>query len=153
MIERSIQFPFFLWLGVINNDWKIHPNSEKNHFGYGAQNTKEPTGLVSYPFFRTVTWAGCLMRSFYKISTKPILPSLTPFPTNGMKRSKNSRSRIPILIKEFKYFYPKTLFLSSRKYDPGGSSQIRIFIFYPSQIPDPRVKSPRIRNTVTQEVS
>ncbi len=43
-----------------------------------------------------------------------------------------------ICIKEFKYFNPKNCFLSSRKYDPGCSSRIRIF--YPSKIPDPGVK-------------
>jgi hypothetical protein len=32
---------------------------------------------------------------------------------------------------------PKKLSLSSRKYDPGCSSWIRILIFYPSRIPDP----------------
>jgi hypothetical protein len=32
----------------------------------------------------------------------------------------------PGSIKEFKYFEPKNLFLSSRKYDPGCSSRIRI---------------------------
>ncbi len=32
------------------------------------------------------------------------------------------------------------LFLSSKKYDPGCSSRIRILIFYPSRIPDPGVK-------------
>ncbi len=40
-----------------------------------------------------------------------------------------------VRIKEFKYFNPKTLFLSSRKYYPGRSSRIRILIFLP--IPDP----------------
>ncbi len=40
-----------------------------------------------------------------------------------------------IRIKEFKYFNPKKLFLSSRKYDPCCSSPIRIRIFYPSRIP------------------
>jgi hypothetical protein len=47
-----------------------------------------------------------------------------------------------IRIKEFKYFNPKKWFLSSRKYDPGCSSRIRIRIltFYPSPIPDPGVK-------------
>ncbi len=45
-----------------------------------------------------------------------------------------------ILIKEFKYFNPKRWFLSSRKYDPGCSSRIRILIFYPSGVPDPEVK-------------
>jgi hypothetical protein len=45
-----------------------------------------------------------------------------------------------ILIKEFKYFNPKKWFLSSRKYDSGCSSRIRILTFYPSRIPDPGVK-------------
>ena len=35
---------------------------------------------------------------------------------------------------------PKKLSLSSRKYDPGCSSWIRILIFYPSWIPEPGVK-------------
>jgi hypothetical protein len=60
-----------------------------------------------------------------------------------------------IRIKEFKYFIPIHLFLSSRKYDPGCSSRIRILIFYPSRIPDPGVKKApntvsRIRNTGLQ---
>jgi hypothetical protein len=44
------------------------------------------------------------------------------------------------------FFHPgsririKELFLSSRKYDPGCSSRIRILIFYPSPIPDPGFK-------------
>ncbi len=45
------------------------------------------------------------------------------------------RSRIR--IKEFKYFNPKkpkAWFLSSRKYDPGCSSRIRMLTFYPSRI-------------------
>ncbi len=48
-------------------------------------------------------------------------------------------SRIRIRIKEFKYFYPKKFFLSSRKYHSGCSSRIQILIFYPSRIPDPGV--------------
>jgi hypothetical protein len=40
-----------------------------------------------------------------------------------------------IRIKEFKYFNPKKLFLSTRKYDPGCSSRVRILIFYPPQDP------------------
>jgi len=42
-----------------------------------------------------------------------------------------------IRIKEFKYYNPKKLYLSFRKYDPGCSSRIRILTFYPSGIPDP----------------
>jgi hypothetical protein len=45
-----------------------------------------------------------------------------------------------IRVKEFKYFNPKKWFLSSRKYDPGCSSRIRMLTFYPSRIPDPGVK-------------
>jgi hypothetical protein len=48
------------------------------------------------------------------------------------------RSRIR--IKEFKCYNTKNWFLSSRKYDPGCSSRIRIQTFYLSRIPDPRVK-------------
>ncbi len=43
-----------------------------------------------------------------------------------------------IRFKEFKYFNPKKLFLSSGKYDPGCSSRIQNF--YPSRIPDPGFK-------------
>ncbi len=45
-----------------------------------------------------------------------------------------------IRIKEFKYFNPKNCFLSSRKYDPGCSSRIRIPEPDPDflPIPDPR---------------
>jgi hypothetical protein len=42
--------------------------------------------------------------------------------------------------KKFKYFNPKNWFLSSRKYDPGYSSQIWILFFYLSLIPDPGAK-------------
>jgi len=38
----------------------------------------------------------------------------------------------------------KKWFLSSRKYDPGCSSRIRILTFYPSRIPDLGVKKARI---------
>jgi hypothetical protein len=47
-----------------------------------------------------------------------------------------------IRIKEFKYFNPpkkpKKWFLSSRKYDTGCSSRIRMLIFYPSRIQGPK---------------
>ncbi len=43
-----------------------------------------------------------------------------------------------IRIKEFKYFNP--WLISTQTYDPGCSSRIRILIFYPFRIPDPRVK-------------
>ncbi len=47
-----------------------------------------------------------------------------------------------IRFKEFKYFNPKKWFPSSRKYDPGCSSRIRILSFYPGNMirvvhPDP----------------
>jgi hypothetical protein len=48
-----------------------------------------------------------------------------------------------IRIKEFMYINPKKpkkWFLSSRKYDPGCSSLIRMLTFYPSWIRDPGVK-------------
>ncbi len=45
-------------------------------------------------------------------------------PGSQVKKIPDSGSRVR--IKEFKYFYPKKLFLSSRKYDPGCLSWIRI---------------------------
>jgi hypothetical protein len=57
-----------------------------------------------------------------------------------------------IRIKEFKYFNPKKWFLSSRKYDPGCSSRIRMLTFYPSRIPDPGVKkAPDPGSAILQE--
>ncbi len=50
-----------------------------------------------------------------------------------------------IYIKEFKYFNPKKCFLSSRKYDPGFSSRIRILIFYLSRIKGSEGTGSRIR--------
>ena len=43
-----------------------------------------------------------------------------------------------IRIKEFKYFNPKKLFLSSWKYDTGCSSRIRILILLPIRDPGSR---------------
>ncbi len=48
----------------------------------------------------------------------------------------------PFRIQIFPYFSPKEWLLSSRKYDTGCSSRIRILIFYPSRIPG--TKRPRI---------
>jgi hypothetical protein len=53
-----------------------------------------------------------------------------------------------IRFKEFKYFRPKKWFPSSRKYDPGCSSQI--LIFCPSRIPDPGVKKAPDSGSATQ---
>jgi hypothetical protein len=57
-----------------------------------------------------------------------------------------------IRIQKFKYFYPRKWFLSSRKYDPGCSSRIRILTFCPSLDPGSRGQKDtgsriRIRNT------
>jgi hypothetical protein len=78
----------------------------------------------------------------------------------GYKQCSGSEMFIPnffhhgyrIRIKEFKYFNTKKWFLSSRKYDPGCSSRIRILICYPSRIQDPGGQKGtgsriRIRNT------
>jgi hypothetical protein len=45
-----------------------------------------------------------------------------------------------IRIKEFKYFNPKKLFQSTRKYHLGFSSRIRILSFYPSRNPNSGIK-------------
>ncbi len=60
-----------------------------------------------------------------------------------------------IRIKEFKYCNPKKWFLSSRKYDPGCSSWIRILILsHPgSRIQGPKrhwISGSRIRNTAVR---
>jgi hypothetical protein len=47
-------------------------------------------------------------------------------PVSRIQGQKDSGSRIQIRIKEFQYFLPKQLFISSQKYDPGCSSRIRI---------------------------
>ncbi len=52
--------------------------------------------------------------------------------------------------KNLSIFQPKKLFLSSRKYDPGCLSRIRILIFYPSRIQESkrhRIPGIRISNT------
>jgi hypothetical protein len=56
-----------------------------------------------------------------------------------------------ILIKEFKYFNPKKWFLSSRKYDPGCSSRIRIPESDPDflPIPDPGSRGQKGTGSVT----
>ncbi len=64
--------------------------------------------------------------------------SRIPDPTFFHPGSELSSSRIR--IEEFKYFNQKKWFLSSRKYDPGCSSRIRMLTFYPSRIPDSGVK-------------
>jgi hypothetical protein len=69
-------------------------------------------------FVISVAYSGCLSRI-----------RLFSIPDPG---SKLFPSRIR--IKEFKYFNPKKWFTSSRKYDPGCSSRIRILTFYPSRI-------------------
>jgi hypothetical protein len=68
--------------------------------------------------------------------------------------SRSKRFRIPDPYQTILSILTQKLFLSSRKYDPGCSSRIRILIFYPSRIPDPGVKKARdpgswiqIRNT------
>ncbi len=77
-------------------------------------------------------------------------------PDQAVLRIRDVYPRSRIRIKEFKYFNPKKWFLSSRKYDPGFSSRIRIPDPEPDflPIPDPGVKKApdpgswiRIRNT------
>jgi hypothetical protein len=59
------------------------------------------------------------IRDFYPGSE--FFPSRIPDPGQ-----KDSGSRIRIRIQEFKYFKTKKLLLSSRKYDPGSSTKVRI---------------------------
>ncbi len=80
------------------------------------------------------------------------LPSRIPDPNSFHP---GSRIRIKEFGEEFEYFKPKKLFLSSRKYDPGCESRIRILIFL--LIPDPgssgqKGTGSRIRNTELDRV-
>ncbi len=75
-----------------------------------------------------------------------VIPDPTFFHTGT--RIRFFPSRIPNSHQRIEYFNPKNCFLSSRKYDPGLSSRIRIFL----PIPDPGAKKApdpgyRIRNT------
>jgi hypothetical protein len=69
-----------------------------------------------------------------------------------------SHPRSRICIKEFKYFNPKKWFLSSRKYDLGWSSWIRILIFLPIPVlavkkaPDPGSGSATLWNNMDQVI-
>jgi hypothetical protein len=76
-------------------------------------------------------------------------------PGSRIQGQKDSGSRIRIRIKEFMYFLPKNLFLSSQKYDQGCSSRIRIsdtdLGFYPSRIQGHKGTGSRIRNRNTAE--
>jgi hypothetical protein len=83
---------------------------------------------------------------FYPRSPIRIFPS-------RIQGKKDSGSRIRIRIEEFKYFEPKKLFVSSRKYDPGCSSWIpQILISYKHCcgyvmfIPDPGLTRPVSRS-------
>jgi hypothetical protein len=133
------------------------------------KNTEKPSCLVGYgaDWWRTActgsrilsaapcTWPAAAGRSAglsppchrvkTKIHTHPVLRIRDVYPGSDFFPSRipdlnclypGSRTR----IKEFKYFNPKKWFLSSRKYDPGCSSRIRMLTFYPSRIPDPGVK-------------
>jgi hypothetical protein len=78
-------------------------------------------------------------------------------PGSRIQGQKDSGSRIPQRIK---YFQPKKLFLSSRKYDPGCSSRIRIpdpsLDYLPTPDPGSRGQKgtrSRIRNTICFIVS
>ncbi len=65
---------------------------------------------------------------------KAVLRIRDVYPGSDFSPSRFRRS------KNLSILTPKKWFLSSSKYDPGGSSRIRILTFYPSRIPDPRVK-------------
>jgi hypothetical protein len=74
---------------------------------------------------------------------------------NRIQGQKDSGSQIR--IKEFKYFLFKKLFLSSWKYEPGGSSQTPDpdLDFFPISDPESRDQKghgPRIRDRNTAEI-
>ncbi len=98
----------------------------KLHTVYGSNGR-----LYSFPMpICSVTDPGCLSRARVRI-----------FPSR-IKGQKYSGSRIQIRIKELKYFQPKILFPSSRKYDLGCSSRTPDPDLDYLQIPDPGAKKP-----------
>jgi hypothetical protein len=54
-------------------------------------------------------------------------------PDPGSKRFRNSDPRSGSISKNLLSINPKQILLSSRKYDPGCSSRIQIYISYPSR--------------------
>ncbi len=90
------------------SDFQATRHQQKNNFFLQCCGS---VMFISYP--------GCLSR----------IPDPTFFhPGSELSPSRNR-------IKEFEYFNPKKWFLSSRKYDLGCSSRIRMLTFYPSRIP------------------
>jgi hypothetical protein len=78
---------------------------------------------------------GCLSRSGM------FIPDPTFFhPGPDLSSSQIPNPHLTILTPK----QPKKWFLSSRKYDPGCSSRIRMLTFYPSRIPDTGVQKARI---------
>jgi hypothetical protein len=80
-----------------------------------------------------------LVHALLKITPKQIPDLNLSFqdPGSRIQGKKDSGSRIRTHITEFKYFYPKKPFLSSRKNDLGFSSRIQIKNFFSSRIVDP----------------
>ncbi len=109
----------------------------------GAQSRR--SGCVSYPIFTQCCGSGM----FIPDPGSDFFPSRIR--TVSIPDPGSASKDLSILTPE----KPKKWFLSSRKYDPGCSSRIRMLTFYPSRIPDPGVKKApdpgsriRIRKTV-----
>ncbi len=94
-------------IGIIERDWHPYSPFQKKDGKCGKAQTITCCSGIS------VADPGCLF--------------LIPDPIFFIPDPGSKRYRIRIRIKEFKYFKPKKLFLSSRKYDSGCSSRIRIF--------------------------
>jgi hypothetical protein len=76
----------------------------------------------------------------------PVPKIFIPYPESSVEKDPRSGSASI----NFKYFNPKTCYLSSRKYDPRCSSRIQFFFNYPGSIPDPGVKKHRIQDADPQ---
>ncbi len=109
-----------------------------------------PKGNVSIAYIRMVPTQCCGSGVFIPDTGSELTIQI---PDSGSKRSWNLGSASA--SKNLSIFYPKKLFLSSRKYDPECSSRTPNPDFFPLQIPDPGVKKAqkstgfRIRNIVT----
>ncbi len=104
-----------------------------------ASSLKARVSIPKYSSTPVQTGVCCFSREQGCGSGMFILDPKSEFFPSRIQVKKISESRIRIRTKKFKYFNPK-MFLSSRKYDLGCSSRIRILIFYPSRIPDTGAK-------------
>ncbi len=120
--------------------WRCPPPCRRGGSGrHGAQS-------------RTSAFARCWSPGCTTARTLPLHPAPVGEDKKDIKPSGGQCCGSGMFIPDSNFLYPgswipdpKKWFLSSRKYDPGCSSRIRVLIFYPSRIPDPGVKTKKLQ--------